>query len=246
MVDRLFSEPALARLYDGWHPWESRADFGFYLPLLMAARRVLDVGCGTGELLRLARERGHTGRLCGLDPAAAMLDQARARADIEWYLGDLGSVTWDGDFDLVVMTGHAFQVLVDDDDLRVALAAIRSALDGDGRFVFETRNPAARGWEEWAPANALDVTGPNGEVVHAAHQVVTPFDGDVVTFTITFTSAGWARPEVSHSTLRFLDAPTLARFLAAAGLAIESQFGDFDRRPLAATSAEIVTVARRA
>ena len=55
----------------------------------MAARAVLDVGCGTGSLLRRARELGHEGRLCGLDPAAAMLAQARTRPDVEWRLGDL-------------------------------------------------------------------------------------------------------------------------------------------------------------
>ncbi|MEK8169819.1 winged helix-turn-helix transcriptional regulator [Streptomyces sp. M19] len=54
-------------------------DFTFYLPLVMSARSVLDVGCGTGALLRGARENGHTGRLCGLDPAVGMLEVARTR-----------------------------------------------------------------------------------------------------------------------------------------------------------------------
>jgi len=44
------------------------------------------------------------------------LDQARRRSDIEWVHGDLSSVRWDGEFDLVVMTGHAFQEFVADDD----------------------------------------------------------------------------------------------------------------------------------
>jgi len=140
VVDRLFSEPGLAELYDRWDPWERRGDFGFYLPLAMSAEAVLDVGCGTGELLRRAREAGHAGRLCGLDPADAMLDQARTRSDIEWVLGDLASVAWDQEFDLAVMTGHAFQVFVEDDEIRASLATIRSALTEDGRFAFETRN----------------------------------------------------------------------------------------------------------
>src|SRR5271163_3496428 len=146
MVDRLFSESSLAALYDLFSPWERRSDFHFYLPFIMSARAVLDVGCGTGAMLHRARESGHTGRLCGLDPAPGMLEQARKRADIEWILGDLASVSFDREFDLVVMTGHAFQVLVEDRDLRAALASIRSALTDDGCFAFETRNPLVREW----------------------------------------------------------------------------------------------------
>jgi SAM-dependent methyltransferase len=152
MVDRLFSDPVLAALYDTFGA--GRRDFGFYLPIAMSAQSVLDVGCGTGALLHAAREAGHNGRLCGLDPADGMLQQARKRSDIEWILGDLGGITWDRQFDLVLMTGHAFQVFIEDNELRVGLAAIRSALTPGGRLAFETRNPLVRGWETWTPENA--------------------------------------------------------------------------------------------
>ena len=244
MVDRLFTERSLTELYDVF--CQGRGDFGFYLPLVMSAETVLDVGCGTGELLRLARQAGHTGRLCGLDPADAMLDQARTRSDIEWILGDLASVDWDQEFDLVVMTGHAFQVFVEDDEVRASLAATRSALTQDGRFAFETRNPLVRGWEGWTPDNAVEVTDGDGAVVRMAHKVETPVEGDVVRFTTTFTSLNWDRPQVSRSTLRFLDADSLVSFLSGAGLAIEEQFGDWERQPLTGISPEIITIATRA
>ena len=242
MVDYLFSEPRLAELYDAF--CAGREDFDFYLPLVMSAESVLDVGCGTGELLRTARKAGHTGRLCGLDPAEAMLDQARKRPDIEWVHGDLASVDWRSEFDLVVMTGHAFQVLLEDDQLHASLSAIRSALTEDGRFVFETRNPSTRGWEAWTPDNAVEISH-GGNVVRMAHQVETPVAGDVVSFTATYTSPSWDEPLVSRSTLRFLDADSLSTFLSGAGLIVEEQFGDWDRRPLTDTSPEIITVARR-
>jgi SAM-dependent methyltransferase len=249
VVDRLFSEPGLAALYDLFCPWEPRGDFSFYLPLVMSAQAVLDVGCGTGALLRGAREAGHTGRLCGLDPADAMLDQARTRSDVEWLLADLASVNrasfdWVRAFDLVVMTGHAFQVFLEDDELRASLAAIRSVLTEDGRFAFETRNPQARAWESWTPANAVEVVGAYGAVVRMAHEVDTPVAGNTVSFTITFTSPSWDRPQISRSTLRFLDADSLSTFLSDAGLAVEEQFGDWDRQPLTDTSPEIITIAR--
>jgi len=245
VVDRQFSEARLAELYDVFHPWEARGDLAFYLPLVMAAEAVLDVGCGTGALLHRARHAGHAGRLCGLDPAGGMLEQARKRSDIEWMLGDLASVDWDQPFDLVVMTGHAFQVFVEDDELRAALAAIRSALTDDGRFAFETRNPLVRAWERWTPDNAVEATDASGAVVRMEHAVETPVEADVVSFATTYTSPAWDRPQVSHSTLRFLDADSLSSFLSGAGMAIEEQFGDWTRHPLSDTSPEIITIARR-
>jgi hypothetical protein len=158
-------------------------------------------------------------------------------------LGDLASVEWDGEFDLVVMTGHAFQVFVEDDQLRASLATIRSALTEDGRFAFETRNPLVRAWEGWAPDDGVEVVGAGGAVVRMAHEVATPVVGSTVSFTTTFTSPSWDRPQVSRSTLRFLDAGSLSSFLSDAGLEIEEQFGDWDRHPFTDRSPEIITIA---
>lgn len=246
MADRHFSEAHLAELYDRLHPPERRADFGFYHPLIMSAASVLDVGCGTGALLHRARKAGHSGRLVGLDPAEGMLEVARSRTDIEWIVGDLTSVGWDREFDLVVMTGHAFQEFVADDELRTALAAIRVALTEGGRFAFETRNPLARAWERWTPEHGVDFTDPAGNGVRWEADVATPVDGDIVRGTSTYKSDRWDRPQVSHSSLRFLDALSLSTFLTQAGLAIEEQFGDWDRSPLTDASPEIITIARRA
>jgi SAM-dependent methyltransferase len=231
-VDHQFSDSRIAALYDLFCPWERFGDYDFYLELVMAADAVLDVGCGTGALLRRAREGGHAGRLCGLDPAVGMLEQARTRTDVEWVLGDLSTTAWDREFDLVVMSGHAFQVFVTDDEICASLAAIRSALADGGYFAFETRNPTARAWDGWTPANAVEVIDEHGTAVRMTHGVDTPVDGDVVRFTTTYTSADWDRPEVSMSTLRFLDASALSTFLTGAGLAIEEQFGDWDRSRL--------------
>ena len=49
---------------------------------------------------------------------------------------------------------------------------------------------------------------------------------------------------ISRSTLRFLGRDSLFSFLSCASLAIEEQFGDWERRQLADTSPEIITVAR--
>ncbi|MGW2462857.1 class I SAM-dependent methyltransferase [Streptomyces sp. NPDC001761] len=246
MVDHVFADLSLAALYDSLNPWGPGDDF--YLGLLRDAGCVLDIGCGTGRLLRRAREEGHRGRLLGLDPAAAMLVQARrARPDVEWVLGDVRVRRWRGEFDLVVMTGHAFQELVTDEEIRVCLRAARAALRDGGRFVFETRNPGARAWERWTPDRVHEISAADGTAVRVWHEVRggDP-DRGRIHFTETYAGPGWPAPRVNHGVLRFLDADTLETFLAEAGLAVTEQYGDWSRGPLTDTSPEIVTVACRA
>lgn len=246
MADRLFADEELAALYDPMSPRAVRDDFDFYLPLIMAAGRVLDVGCGTGSLLHEVRDAGHLGRLCGLDPAPGMLAQARRRPDIEWVEGDLSVSRFHGEFDLIVMTGHAFQVLVTDEELRQGLATIREALAPGGRLAFETRNPGARAWERWTVDHPNRVSVGDGPPVFMTREVTTPYDGRTVSFRHTFSCEAWAEPQSSNSTLRFLGVEELAKFLADAGLEIEAQHGDFDGSPVTETSPEIVVIARLA
>ncbi|MCK7626360.1 class I SAM-dependent methyltransferase [Streptomyces sp. RS10V-4] len=253
MADHPTADADLAAWYDVLNPWGPDNDF--YLALVLAADAVLDVGCGTGTLLHRAREAGHTGRIAGLDPSPAMLGRARSRADlgIEWFLAgaasarapDVTGTGPDSGFDLVVMTGHAFQCLTGAAEPDTALAAVRAALRAGGRFAFETRNPLVRPWERWTPDRAVTVTRPDGRRARVTHRVELPVRGELVRFTETFDGPGWDAPVVSHATLRFLDAAALAARLAAAGLAVEARYGDWDRRPFTPDSPEIITVARR-
>jgi hypothetical protein len=109
-----------------------------------------------------------------------------------------------------VMTGHAFQVLTRDDEVRQALAAVHTALTPGCRFAFETRNPLARGWEEWIPENAVEVTDGSGAVVRQEHQVDLPVRGDLVSFTTTYSSPAWLRALIRRrrrTTYRVVAAP---------------------------------------
>lgn len=242
MVDRSFADPSLAALYDALHPWGPGDDF--CLGRVMGAGSVLDVGCGTGRLLRQARAYGHRGRLTGLDPAAAMLVRARwSEPRVEWVLGDLRTQVWDAEFDLAVMTGHSFQLLLSDEELRACLRAVRRVLGTRGRFLFETRNPAARAWETWTPERVHRVYDELGEVVRVWHEVDHPVARDRVTFTETFESGQWDAPRASRTTLRFLDAHAIGTALAEAGLTVVEQYGDWGRGPLTPASPEIITVA---
>ncbi len=246
----MYADADAAALYDLLCPWDPQrhpAD-RFYDEMVMAAGSVLDVGCGTGTMLHRARERGHTGRLAGVDPDPARLARARRRRDVEWVAGtaaDVASPDWRGAFALVTMTSHAFQCLVTDEELRASLAAIRAALrPGAGRFAFETRHPRARAWEAWHAANTQDVTDTAGRDLRVWNEVESVV-GDVVTFTgTTATRPAGTVLHTDRTTLRFLAPEPLDAFLAGAGFAVELRYGNWDRSPVTPDSHEIVTVAR--
>ena len=242
MTTALYSDAQAAALYEVLNP--PGPDDAFYLELVSNAAAVVDVGCGSGRLLRSAREAGHTGRLCGVDPDPAMLELARRRRDVEWLLGTAASLSFDGEFDLAVMMGHAFQCLVGDDELRASLTAIRRSLADGGRFAFETRDPRARAWERW-DAITLDAVDPTGLQVRVSYEIEA-VDGNLVTFTETTSDAGDGALRVDRATLRFLGVDELDGFLSVAGFLVEARYGGWEREPIAEDSAEIVTVAIRA
>jgi trans-aconitate 2-methyltransferase len=67
------------------------------------APRVLDLGCGTGELTRLAHEKLGARETLGVDSSAAMLERAAAQAGggLSFERGDLASFA-KGGFDVVL------------------------------------------------------------------------------------------------------------------------------------------------
>ncbi len=144
------------------------------------------------------------------------------------------------------MTGHAFQCLVTDDELRASLTAIHEALCPGGRFAFETRHPQARAWEEWSQSNpddVVDLVDDAGRVLRIWHDVGSVV-GDVVTFHGTTAEPDGTVLRIDRASLRFLDVAALNLFLTEAGFDIEALYGDWHRGPITDDSREIITIAR--
>jgi SAM-dependent methyltransferase len=102
--------------------------------------RVLDLGCGTGIVARLLRERlGGAASLTGLDVSPAMIAKARALApDIAWHEGNAMTLPFaDHSFDLVLSQ----QMLQFVPDRAAALREIRRVLVPGGRLIASTWRP---------------------------------------------------------------------------------------------------------
>lgn len=241
-----YADPDLIILYDLEMP--SRPDHDFYLTCAgRPGLRVLDVGCGTGTLALAFARMGHT--VTGADPAPAMLAAARCKpgADtVTWIEADARTLALGTTFDLVIMTGHAFQVLLGDDDQRQALDAIARHLAPDGVFAFETRNPPVEEWRTWTREQSMTpLRHPRlGDVdVHwEAHLTATP---EIVALETHYLFKADGSRRVSHSLLRFASQTTVARHLAEAGLAVAAWYGDWDRSAVTPHSPELIAITRR-
>jgi SAM-dependent methyltransferase len=244
-VDPAYTEQRLAWLYDALNPWGPGDDY--YLSAVLQADSALDIGCGTGALLRNARRTGHRGDLVGLDPAAAMLAIARTHSpDVTWLQGRAEDVWLDRTFQVATMTGHAFQVLLTDGDIEATLAMVHRHLRPGGRFLFEARNPAAQPWERWtAEHTKATVRSPDGEPVDVAYVLRGTRKPDLVDFDTVFHWRGSGATATGPSTLRFIDPARLRALLTAAGFTVVGWYGSWDQSPVTDTSPEVIVEARR-
>lgn len=242
--DPLYRDAALAQFYDLDNPWGP--DLDYCLGLAADAHSVLDLGCGTGQLAaRLADVRN----VVGVDLAAAMLDIARLRPGgehVEWLLADARDLQLGRRFDLVLLTGHAFQVFLTDADRRAVLAAIARHLEPGGRFVFDTRNPMREEWREWTPRSSrrrLDhpALGAVEAWNDAAHDAAT----GIVTYETHYRTLECGRRLSASSQIRFTPREALAAMLAAAGLWVEEWLGDWMGGPCTPASPEIIPLGRQ-
>ncbi|WP_410590957.1 class I SAM-dependent methyltransferase [Amycolatopsis sp. lyj-23] len=129
--------------YEGGH-WAAHADRyddvnsgfnGYLLDRVSAEDRVLDIGCGNGQLTRLAAARGRSAH--GVDLSEPMLATARARAS------GVPNVTFEqGDVQVHPFTGGAFDLALSRfgvmffADPVAAFANVRRALSPGGRLAF--------------------------------------------------------------------------------------------------------------
>ena len=242
-VDPAFSRFDMARLYDAFN--HHGEDGNFYENFATAPCRVLDIGCGTGSVtLRLA-ERGH--RVTGVDPADGMLQVAQMKdrdGRVEWVQALAAEFSLPECFDLAIMTGHVFQVFLDDAETLAALRNIHRHMVPGSRLIIESRNPLAKAWEEWTREKTREQRVVDGIGSVKVYYQIKEVGGELVTFDAVFTIEATGETLVSESKLRFAPVETIQGLLSAAGFVSGELLGWWDRTPYSETSPEIIAIAR--
>ncbi|ALX13979.1 SAM-dependent methyltransferase [Burkholderia cepacia JBK9] len=243
--ETLYTDPRLVALYDLFNAGDR--DFAFYAAAIGAApQRILDLGCGTGTFARRLAAAGHD--VVAIDPAPAMIDYARRQPGagaVRWLAAGLGSLPPGAPFDTVVMTGHAFQCLLTDDDIDATLHGVRHVLVDGGRFLFDTRNPRVEPWRAWTPAHSARSVESRDVGSVVLHHAVRAIDNAIVTFDTCYRFGRDDTLLTNTSRLRFIAQPELRVRVAAAGFASADWCGDWQHAPFdETTSAEIIAICR--
>jgi ubiquinone/menaquinone biosynthesis C-methylase UbiE len=243
----VFEGEFFASLYDCVNPWSVSDDF--YVDRAVAAGDpVLDLGCGTGMLACGIAAKGLS--VTAVDPAEAMLRIARSRAGgakVNWIESDGQSLRLAQRFRFIYMTGHAFQQLLTDDDAVALLRAAAAHLHPDGRFVFETRNPAAQAWLKWTPEHSQrTVQSPQHGGVSLFYDAEAEPANGIVTIREHYDLLDQGARRVGRNRIRFIDQEHVARLLTKAGLAAVAWYGDWAGRDFSPASNEIIVVTRLA
>jgi SAM-dependent methyltransferase len=243
MESDLYHDPDLAQFYDLENDWA--ADLEYCRALARADASVLDLGCGTGRFAAALGSAGH--RVVGVDPAEPMLDIARRRPGgetVRWLLGDARTLRLDQRFDLIVLTGHAFQVFLTAEDRCSVLRMIARHLAPQGRFVFDSRNPAIEAWKNWTPSLSKRAIRHS---VYGDVQAWNDVTRDETTGTVTYGThyrLGDGRIFASRSQVAFPVREEIAAAISEAGLVVERWLGDWIGAPWSPASKEIIPIGR--
>jgi SAM-dependent methyltransferase len=240
MQDRLFQDPELVAFYDAENGWGD--DTRYCLQLAEHARSVLDLGCGTGLL---AAALGTGREVWGVDPAAAMLDVARSREGggaVTWVEADARTVRLGRRFDLVLLTGHAFQCFLTDADQLALCKTIAAHLAPSGRFIFDSRNPAREEWREWVPELSRRVFDLPGLGPVSAWNDVSFDSATAIATYETCYQDNRGRLWNATSSIRFATKDNIQRAICNAHLSVESWLGDWQGSAFTAQSPEMIPV----
>ena len=176
--------------------------------ILARARRILEIGCGTGYLTQLLRQANGEARLVCLDLDAALLKAARDRlgpeAGVAFLVAD-GESPIRGEYDLVIANA-TFQWFTHPGE---TLAAYYRSLAPGGALAFSTLGPGT--FQELAgsltqAAHSLNLTG--------APRIPAQDFGDPETWSHHLHRAGFSQVQMSREMIT-TTFPTVGDFLKA-------------------------------
>ncbi|MER2112453.1 MAG: methyltransferase domain-containing protein [Solibacillus isronensis] len=222
----------IAYYYDQLHTWGKEDDFFMELLQLTKAKKIADLGCGTGRVTIELAKAGY--EVTGIDPneEAVLRAQSKDNAQsVSWIIGDSQDLTTNA-YDAVIMTANVAQVFISEESWNSVLQDVFTALKTGGHFIFDARNPQAKAWEEWQKDETVDEL----QDVYTGDPLLywdeyEGFDRNVLTF---YEKIKNVNTDITHEAkvqLIFRSYEEISSALEKAGFSTVSAYEDFKLQP---------------
>ncbi|MDX8367080.1 class I SAM-dependent methyltransferase [Cytobacillus sp. IB215665] len=212
---------------------------------------IVDLACGTGRITIPLAKRGFS--MIGIDINEGMLKRAKEKTNdtkfsIQWMMQDCTKLSLENNSSFMYMTGNSFQHFLTNDSQDQLLTSVHSNLSKQGIFIFGTRYPNVREWDDKAEKKTTYIDKRNRSVVeyrsesyHSLTQVlhcksrreIINNDGGVIT------------TEKDSISLRFVFPLEMERLLNQHGFTIIDEYGSWDQTPLNESSQEMIYVCKK-
>jgi SAM-dependent methyltransferase len=231
----------IAEVYDAMYPpGSSVEDAVALLAELADGGRVLELGVGTGRLALPLAARGV--EIEGVDASAAMVARLRAKPGgdrIAVRIADFGRDALGEDFSLVFVAANTFFALTEQSQQVDCFSNVASALAPGGRFVMEAFVPDLGRFDRGQRTDTTAIGVQQVTINSAIH--------DPVAQTVDSMQSIVRRDGISMYpvAIRYAWPSELDLMARLADLALENRWGEWNRQPFTARSAQHVSAWRK-
>ncbi|MBI6547348.1 class I SAM-dependent methyltransferase [Xenorhabdus lircayensis] len=244
-IDRLYQDSKLAQFYDFDNEWTP--DYDYYIELAKNAHAILDLGCGTGMLTNKIALTYPDKVIFGSDLAGPMLNIAQSKpagSRITWIQSDAKQLALPQKFDLIILSGHAFQVFLTHQDRVAVLKRIHDHLAEGGKCIFDSRNPLVKEWLTWT------ATDSQREFFHPTLGPILAWndfriDDDIVTYGTYYQILNDKQEHQACSAITFASVDDIQQALIEANLIATDVLGNWQGDAYHDQAEEMIFIARK-
>ncbi|MCM3388312.1 class I SAM-dependent methyltransferase [Ureibacillus chungkukjangi] len=217
-------------VYDQVNRWAKDDEFFMALLKKLNVKKIADLGCGTGRLTKHFAKAGY--HIIAIDPNEEAIAYAKNKeypGEVTWIVGDSSNLQAN-EFDAVIMTANVAQVFLTDESWQQVILDVYGALEPGGHFIFDTRNPAAKVWEEWEKDKTPDFA--TDQASGESLEIWTEYEGfvdDIYTFYETVKKVHTGEVVIREKMqLKFRTQETIYESLQKVGFSQIKVYGDWE------------------
>ncbi|MEH7385436.1 class I SAM-dependent methyltransferase [Bacillus sp. JJ1521] len=229
-------------VYDQINRWGKDDEFFLALLKKVNVKKIADLGCGTGRLTSHFAKAGY--HITAVDPNEEAIGYAKNKEypiEVTWIVGDSSHLQTNM-FDTVIMTANVAQVFLTDKSWQHVISDAYRALKPGGHFIFDTRNPLAKAWEQWEKDMTPDLA--RNEETGEPLEIWTEYEGfveDVFTFYETVKNARSDEVLIHEKMqLKFRTQEEIYESLQQVGFSQIQVYGDWEFKPATVESKSFI------